>query len=114
MLEWEARKPIGVAGIGKLDPRLLNVAAALAQRVAHGLDHPESLLANGEIDEQNPRACCAHARCSGNRHTRPKESRALRPLNSMAEAGNNHSAVAADSSMRAGSRNTGESQHYTS
>jgi hypothetical protein len=53
MLEWEARKPLGVAGIGKLDPRLLNVAASLAQPVAHGPDHPESLLANAEIDERN-------------------------------------------------------------
>jgi hypothetical protein len=57
-------KPIGVAGIRKLNSRLLNVAASLAQRIGHGLDHPESLLANGEIDEQNPRECCAHARCS--------------------------------------------------
>ena len=64
MLEWETRKPIGVARIGKLDPRLLNVAASLAQRVGHSLDHPESLLGHGEVDEQNPRACCAHTRCS--------------------------------------------------
>ena len=56
MLEWEMPKPIGVARIGKLDPRLLNVAASLAQRIGHGLDHPGS-LANGEINGQNPRAC---------------------------------------------------------
>jgi hypothetical protein len=59
MLEWETRKPFGIARIGKLDPRLLNVAATLPQRIGHGLDHPESLLANGEVDEQNPGACYA-------------------------------------------------------
>ena len=61
---WEMLKPIGGARIGKLDPRLLHVGASLAQRVGHALDHPERLLANGEIDEQNPGACCAHARYS--------------------------------------------------
>ena len=30
MLEWKTRKPFGVARVGKLDPRLLNVAALLA------------------------------------------------------------------------------------
>jgi hypothetical protein len=64
MFEWETRKPIGVASIGKLDPRLSNVAASLAQRIGHGLDHPESLLANSEIDKQNPGGCRAHTGCS--------------------------------------------------
>jgi hypothetical protein len=64
MLERETRKSIGVARIGIFDSRLLNVAAPLTQRIGHGLDHPESLLANREIDEQNSGACCAHARYS--------------------------------------------------
>ena len=64
MLEWETRKSIGVARIGKFDSRLLNVAAPRTQRIAHGLDDPESLLADREIYEQNSGACCAHARYS--------------------------------------------------
>ena len=40
MLEWETRKPIGVARVGKLDPRLLYVAASPTQRIGHGLDDP--------------------------------------------------------------------------
>jgi hypothetical protein len=54
MLEWETRKPISVARIGKLDPRLSDVAASLAQRIGNCLNHPQSLLTNGEVNEQNP------------------------------------------------------------
>jgi hypothetical protein len=54
MLEWETRKPVGVARVGKLDWRLLYVAASRTQRIGHGLDDPQRLLANGVVDEQNP------------------------------------------------------------
>jgi len=69
LLEWETRKPVSVARIGELDPRMLNFTASLAQRVGHGLDDPQSLLANGEVDEQNPGARCNHTRCSLVCHT---------------------------------------------
>jgi hypothetical protein len=54
MREREARKLISVTRIGKLDPRLPNVATSLAQGIGHDLHHTECLLANREVDEQNP------------------------------------------------------------
>ena len=57
MLEWETRKPIRIAGVGKLDPCLLYVAASRTQRIGHGLDDPQRLPANGVVDEKNPGHC---------------------------------------------------------
>jgi hypothetical protein len=56
-LNGQMRKSIGVVRVGELDPRLLYVAASRTQRIGHGLDDPQRLLANGVVDEKNPGHC---------------------------------------------------------